>query len=64
MMEYTTVIISSSYTTTSIDILVSRPSYLFIIRCAVLFAEALSKRLSLPCKSADEFINTAPTVGW
>lgn len=35
-----------------------------INRCAVLFADALSKKMILPCKSADEFINSAPTVGW
>lgn len=34
------------------------------LRCAVLFCEALHRDRPLPCKSEDEFVGTAPTVGW
>jgi hypothetical protein len=32
-------------------------------RCAVLFCDALSRHVVLPCRSADEFVSVPPTVG-
>mmetsp|Transcript_32767 Transcript_32767/g.72153 ORF Transcript_32767/g.72153 Transcript_32767/m.72153 type:complete len:1504 (+) Transcript_32767:197-4708(+) len=39
-------------------------SLLTNIKCAVLFCDAISRNVKLPCLSADEFINSSPTVGW
>jgi len=36
-----------------------------LFRCAVLFCEAIARDEPLPCKSAEEYVVTAPVVaGW
>jgi len=39
-------------------------SLLTNVKCAVLFSEALGRKKALPCKSADDFIDSKPIVGW
>ena len=34
------------------------------VKCAVMFCEALHKKRTLPCKSAEQFTGVSPAVGW